>query len=280
MQSVLNALRVLEEVSARQPIGVADLARTLDLPKSSAQRALRTLHTAGWIRPAGGEVTRWVLTTKALQVGRRATGELGLRDVAVPLMEELRRRTDETVHLTVPNGDKVVLIERLETSKPVRIILALGTQLPIHASANGKAVLASSPAEVIERHMAGGLEEFTETTITERERLLAELTLIRERGYATNGGEWRTDVSAVAAPVLDGAGLPIASISVNMPTSRMTPEASAAHGVLVSETARQVSAALGHPRPDKAGATGAGTDAGRPAPTDGPDLSEGIRHPS
>lgn len=74
MQSVLNALRVLEEVAARQPVGVADLARALDLPKSSAQRALRTLDTAGWIRPAGGEVTRWVLTTKALQVGRRATG--------------------------------------------------------------------------------------------------------------------------------------------------------------------------------------------------------------
>ncbi|MGH4034034.1 IclR family transcriptional regulator [Actinomycetota bacterium Odt1-20B] len=248
MQSVLNALRVLEEVSARQPIGVADLARTLDLPKSSAQRALRTLHTAGWIRPAGGEVTRWVLTTKALQVGRRATGELGLRDVAVPLMEELRRRTDETVHLTVPNGDKVVLIERLETSKPVRIILALGTLLPLHASANGKAVLAASPPEVRERHLAHGLEEFTDATVTDRKRLLDELTLIRERGYATNSGEWRTDVSAVAAPVLDASGLPIASISVNMPTSRMTAEASAAHGALVSETARQVGAALDHSR--------------------------------
>ncbi|MFE0100646.1 IclR family transcriptional regulator [Streptomyces sp. NPDC059009] len=248
MQSVLNALRVLEEVSARQPIGVADLARTLDLPKSSAQRALRTLHTAGWIRPAGGEVTRWVLTTKALQVGRRATGELGLRDVAVPLMEELRRRTDETVHLTVPNGDKVVLIERLETSKPVRIILALGTHLPLHASANGKAVLAASPPEVMERHLAYGLKEFTDTTVTDRKRLLDELALIRERGYATNSGEWRTDVSAVAAPVLDESGLPIASISVNMPTSRMTAEASATHGALVSETARQVGAALGDSR--------------------------------
>ncbi|MFE0130918.1 IclR family transcriptional regulator [Streptomyces sp. NPDC059037] len=244
MQSVLNALRVLEEVAARQPVGVADLARALELPKSSAQRALRTLHTAGWIRPAGGEVTRWALTTKALQVGRRATGELSLRDVAVPIMEELRRRTDETVHLTVPDGESVVLIERLETSKPVRIILALGTRLPSHATANGKAVLASRSAEAIEGQLAAGLEEFTETTITDREALLAELALIRERGYATNGGEWRTDVSAVAAPVLDEAGSPVASISVNMPTSRMSAESSAAHGALVRETALQVGAAL------------------------------------
>lgn len=248
MQSVLNALRVLEEVAARQPVGVADLARALDLPKSSAQRALRTLDTAGWIRPAGGEVTRWVLTTKALQVGRRATGELSLRDVAVPLMEELRRRTDETVHLTVPDGDKVVLIERLETSKAVRIILALGIHLPIHASANGKAVLAASAPEVIERQLAPALEEFTEATVTDRDVLRAELARIRERGYATNSGEWRSDVSAVAAPVLNESGTPVASISVNMPTSRMTPESTAAHGALVSETARQVGAALGHSR--------------------------------
>lgn len=248
MQSVLNALRVLEEVAARQPVGVADLARALDLPKSSAQRALRTLDTAGWIRPAGGEVTRWVLTTKALQVGRRATGELSLRDVAVPLMEDLRRRTDETVHLTVPDGDQVVLIERLETSKAVRIILALGIHLPIHASANGKAVLASSPPEVIERQLAKGLEGFTDATVTDRGELLAELARIRERGYATNTGEWRSDVSAVAAPVLGESDTPVASISVNMPTSRMTPESTAAHGALVSETARQVGVALGHSR--------------------------------
>lgn len=248
MQSVLNTLRVLEEVAARQPVGVADLARALDLPKSSAQRALRALDTAGWIRPAGGEVTRWVLTPRALQVGRRATGELSLRDVAVPIMEELRRRTDETVHLTVPDGGKVVLIERLETSKAVRIILALGTHLPFHASANGKAVLAASPPELIERQLAAGLEEFTGATVTDRAALLDELALIRERGYATNTGEWRDDVSAVAAPVLGEAGTPVASISVNMPTSRMTPESTAAHGALVSKTARQVSAALGHSR--------------------------------
>ncbi|MDX6434302.1 MAG: IclR family transcriptional regulator, acetate operon repressor, partial [Streptosporangiaceae bacterium] len=58
MQNVLNTLRVLEEVAARQPVGVAELARATDIPKSSVQRALRTLQTAGWIRPAGGNVTR------------------------------------------------------------------------------------------------------------------------------------------------------------------------------------------------------------------------------
>jgi IclR family transcriptional regulator, acetate operon repressor len=245
MQTVLNAFRVLEEVAARQPAGAAELARVTGIPKSSVQRALRTLHTAGWIRPAGGEVTRWVVTTKALYVGRHAADEFSLRDVAVPVMEDLRRRIDETIHLAIPEGDQVVLIERLETSKPVRIVLALGTSLPIHASAHGKAVLAASHDAMVERVLAAGLPRYTETTITASDALRAELAQIRERGYSTNTGEWRSDVSAVAAAVLDHAGQPVASISVNVPTSRMTDEDRSAYGVLVNKTAAEVGAALG-----------------------------------
>ncbi|MFE4959107.1 IclR family transcriptional regulator [Streptomyces sp. NPDC056653] len=248
MQSVLNALRVLEEVAARQPVGVGDLARALEIPKSSAQRALVTLQSAGWIRQVGGGSTHWVVTTKALHVGRQASAELSLRDVAVPAMEQLRRRTDETVHLTVPEGtDRVVLIERLETSKPVRIFMQLGMNLPLHASANGKAVLAASPPDVVERYIAEGLPRFTGTTIDDPDLLRAELMATRLRGYAVNGGEWRSDVSAVAAAVVGEAGLPVASISVNMPTSRMTDDLSVEYGLLVRGTALQVSDALGAP---------------------------------
>ncbi|MEV3896544.1 IclR family transcriptional regulator [Streptomyces anulatus] len=250
MQSVLNALRLLEEVAARQPVGVADLARAMESPKSTVQRALLTLHTAGWIRPAGGTSTRWMVSTKALYVGRSATGELGLRDIAVPVMEELRRATDETVHLAVPEAGNIVLIERLETSKPVRIILPLGQNLPAHASANGKAVLAASSDEAVERHITDGLTRFTETSIVDPRLLRAALAEVRLRGYATNAGEWRSDVSAVAAAVLGDAGLPVASLSVNVPTSRMTEDSRAAFGAAVREAAKTVSEALRRTRGD------------------------------
>jgi IclR family acetate operon transcriptional repressor len=244
MQNVLNTLRVLEEVAARQPAGVAELARATGIPKSSVQRALRTLQTAGWIRPAGGGITRWVVTTKALHVGRHAA-ELSLRDVAVPVMEDLRRRIDETIHLAIPDGDKVVLIERLETSKPVRIILALGMSLPLHASAHGKAVLAVGLAATVDQLLASPLPRYTDTTITDPAELLAELRQIRTRGYSTNSGEWRPDVSAVAAAVMNDTGHPVASISINVPTSRMTDESRSAYGALAREAAAAVSAALG-----------------------------------
>jgi IclR family acetate operon transcriptional repressor len=237
MQNVMNTLRILEEVAVRQPAGVGELSRSLGLPKSTVQRALRTLDTAGWIRPAGGEVTRWVLTARALHVGRHATGELSLRDAAVPVMEDLRRRTEETIHLSVPEGDSAVLIERLETPKVLRIILPLGKALPVHASANGKAILAHAPSEMIERLLTAGLPRHTGTTTTDPGKLRAELALIRERGYATNSGEWRDDIAAVAAPVLGRGGRPVASISISVPSMRMTEDLYPEYGRLVIEAA-------------------------------------------
>jgi IclR family acetate operon transcriptional repressor len=245
LRNVLNTLRVLEEVASRQPIGVGELARVLDMPKSSVQRALVTLHTAGWIRPAAGEVTRWVITTRALAVGGRASGDLDLRGAALPIMEDLRRHTEETIHLTVPEDGKMVLIERLETDKPVRTSMALGHALPLHASANGKAVLANSSPEVIRPLLADELPRYTDTTITDPDELRAELAAIRERGFAVNHGEWRSDVGSVAAAVMGGHETPIASLSVNIPISRLTQESEADFGAAVSEAASSLSARLG-----------------------------------
>ncbi|MFJ4651546.1 IclR family transcriptional regulator [Nocardia sp. NPDC088792] len=244
MRNVLNTLRVLEEVAARQPVGVGELARILDMPKSTVQRALVTLDEAGWIRPASGEITRWALTTKALAVGSRAGGDLGLRGAALPIMEDLRRRTEETIHLTVPEDGKMVLIERLETDKPVRTNMALGHSLPLHASANGKAVLAHSNPEALRQLLADELPRYTDTTITDPGELRAELADIRERGYAVNRGEWRSDVGAVAAVVLGADGQPIASLSVNIPFSRLTAESEPGFAAAVSAAAAALTARM------------------------------------
>jgi IclR family acetate operon transcriptional repressor len=245
VRNVLSTLRVLEEVASRQPIGVGEFARVLDMPKSSVQRALVALDTAGWIRPASGGVTRWVVTTKALAVGGRASGDLDLRAAAVPIMEDLRRHTEETVHLTVPEGGKMVLIERLETDKPVRTSMALGHALPMHASANGKAVLANGSPEVVRQLLADELPRYTDTTITDPDEMRAELAEILRRGFAVNHGEWRPDVGCVAAAVMGGHENPIATLSVNIPISRLTQESEVDFGAAVSEAASGLSARLG-----------------------------------
>lgn len=244
MQSVINTLRVLEAVATRQPVGVSELARSLQLPKTSVQRGLHALSTADWIHPVGEEVRRWALTSKALHVGMHSADNLSLREAAKPVMEELRHKTEETIHLMVPEGNQTVLIERLETPKPVRIILPLGSSSPIHASANGKAVLAAMTPDQVKRVIVNGLPRYTDTTIVDPDELHTELAAVRDHGYATNTAEWRDDIAAVAAAIHGNGGQPLASISVSTPLNRMPPERRPHYGTLVQQAAHRISTAL------------------------------------
>lgn len=251
MRTVLTAFRVLEEVAYAQPAGVGDLSRKLRLPKSTVQRALQTLWTAGWICPDGTETTRWVLTTRALHIGQRAIADLGVRDAALPMMRELRRETGETAHLMVLQEGRAVLIERVETEHPIRAVIPLGSTVPLHGSSNGKAMLAHRSPEEVLAILGGRLERHTERTIVDWTEFHAELDSVRRRGYATNVGEWRTDITAVASPIFDVDGRVSASLSVSAPGSRMPADLRESYGALVTEAARRVSATLGHrPPPD------------------------------
>lgn len=240
---MITALRVLDEVAANEPVGVSELARLLELPKSSVQRTLRTLHSAGWIQPVGVEMTRWGLTTHMLRLGQRAAGGLTLRDVAVPVMEELRAATEETVHLAVPEQHRVIVIERLDSPQPVRTYIPLGMAAPIAASANGKAILATYADRELEALLDAGLPAYTASTVTDREALLTDLDRIRRRGYATNDEEWRSGVSAVAAAVMAN-GHAVAGISVSTPTHRMSADLQTRYGGLLTDAVRRIGSML------------------------------------
>jgi DNA-binding IclR family transcriptional regulator len=246
MRTVLSAFRVLEEVAYAQPVGVGELSRALRLPKSTVQRALRTLWTAGWICPAGAEVTRWMLTTRALHIGQHAVADLSVRDASVAIMHELRDRTGETIHLMVREGDRAVLIERVETRHAVRAVVELGSSVPLHGSSNGKAMLAPLSHERIKSIIGTDLERYTDSTIVDWDEFLAELAEVGKRGYATNLGEWRTDIAAVAAPIFGHDGEPVGSLSVSTPDSRMPEHLRESYGALVAEATRRISATMGY----------------------------------
>ncbi len=222
MRSVINALRVLEEVAERQPAGVGEVARALGMPKTSVHRALATLRDEGWLRSTGGERPRYVLTSRLLNVGRNASPDLGFREAALPEMVRLRDATNETIHLSLRDADSVVLIERVDCTQAVRTYNALGAHAPMSASASGKAVLALLPHEEIDRIIAAGLPTYTAHTIVDEAALRADLATIQRCGYACNTGEWRPDVTGVAAAVRGDDGMPLGAINVSAPASRTT----------------------------------------------------------
>lgn len=228
MQSSVTTLRVLEIVAERQPVSVAEVARALAKPKSTAQRTLVTLHDAGWIRPSGSDRTRWVLTTRVLDLARHVANEVGLREVARPVLERLCRDTRESVTLMVREGAEAVSVDFLEGSHSVRFVKPVGVRNPLHAGANGKAILAHLPEDEIRAYLAGELAPVTGRTVTSPRTLRTQLARIRRDGYAVSRGEATRDAGGTAAPVFDPAGRVIASVAATAPLSRMTGDDDAA----------------------------------------------------
>jgi IclR family acetate operon transcriptional repressor len=243
MNSVKTALRVLEAVAAHQPAGLSDLTRRLGLPKSTVQRCLATLHDAGWIRPGGHELTRWVVTGRAFSVGSQVANTRNLREVALPALSDLQAVTLETIHLMVPDDAEMVLIERLDSAHELRTFKPLGSRAPLHATSNGKAVLAHLPAEEAGAYLSAHLEPVTTHTVTDPAALRGQLDTVRRRGYAINEGELHDGVTSIGAAIVSD-GRPVASLSISAPSSRLTPEKYTDYGNRVMAAAHQIATAL------------------------------------
>lgn len=241
VQSARTTLTVIEEVGRKQPVGVSELARSLGLPKTTVQRSLVTLCDAGWLICDDG--SQWSLSAKVADLGRLASGNR-LREAALPVMRRLREETAETINLMAVEGDVVRLVETLDSSLPVRIVSRIGSHAPLHASGNGKAVLALLPDEAVESYIRRGLARHTPRTITDGQALAKELRAIRRRGYAVNRGEYEPDVASVAAAVV-GATAPVGSVSVSLPAHRLNDGVIPELGRLVSGAAAEIGAALG-----------------------------------
>jgi IclR family acetate operon transcriptional repressor len=248
MESVRTALRVLERVGELGQAGLSELARALGEPKSTIQRDLMALHAAGWIRPVEKHGRRgWALSAKVATLARRVEPARGLREQALAAMEGLRERTRETVHLTILDGERVVLIERLDSPQTLRTVRPLGASAPLHATSNGKAILSRLPQAALDAYLARPLAAVTARTLTDPAALARSLAEARRAGYALGDRELDPEVRAVAAAIVSETGEPIAAMSISCPASRFPDALVESYGALVREAAAQVSAALAAP---------------------------------
>ncbi|MGA2952033.1 MAG: IclR family transcriptional regulator [Caulobacteraceae bacterium] len=237
-----TALRVLELIGEVGQAGVSDLARATGEPKSTVQRNLITLHEAGWIRPVeGGKRRRWTLSPRVLLLARRLQPVERLRSHALPVMERLRDHTQETIHLTLRDGNLVVLIERLDSPRTLRTVRQLGDAAPLHMNSTGKSILAHLPEADRAAYLTRRLGAPTPRTLADPAALARDLELIRQRGFAFNDGELDLEVRAVGAPIRLGTGEPVAAISISCPAARLPDSLVEAYGALVRDAAADIS---------------------------------------
>jgi IclR family acetate operon transcriptional repressor len=161
-------------------------------------------------------------------------------------MERLREITDESVRLWGHDGDRIVLLENMESRQAVRSVLQPGgTTIPLHASAAGKAMLARLPDDEVDHFLDQPLVALTPQTITDPEILRGQLRAIRRKGYAETHREAWKDVGAVAAAIHDPSGRPLAAIALALPMHRLTEAITKRYGKAVAEATRALSQQLG-----------------------------------
>ena len=246
VKSVWRTIKILDSFGSEEGMGVTELSKKLNFPKSSVHEILTTLVKEN-ILEKDGDKNRYYLGIKLFELGNRARANLEIRKVATPFLKELNGKLDETVHLTVLDNGEVLYVECFESTKRLRTYSVIGIRAPLHCTAVGKAILASLSEDDIERIIrTKGLEKFTENTITDQDLLLEDIKQIVQRGYAVDNMEHEEGVRCVGAPIRNHIGAAFASISVSGPSQRIRPERIPQIAKKVISTANEISRKLGY----------------------------------
>jgi DNA-binding IclR family transcriptional regulator len=241
-----HVVAILDCFSPDHPeLGVREVARLANLSTSTAGRLMAEMKGIGILQQ--NSATRgYALGSRILAWSGVYLDALDLRTVALPLMEDLRRITGETVTLYFLDGKERLCVERMESRQNVRMVSRVGHRLPLHAGSAGKAILAFLPRERVEEiFRTTEMKNLTENTIVDPEVLRAELAKIHQVGYAVSHGEWIMEASGVAAPIFRKGGEVVGAISISGPSSRFTAHNVQKFAADVVQAAGQISQFLG-----------------------------------
>lgn len=243
-RSVTTAFRILESVAQLQPAGLSDLSRATGTPKATAQRMLITLEELGWIEKSSDSDSKWSIAIHAYAITSKGSTGSSIRDAALGPMNALQIDTSETVHLAVPDSTQMVVIERLDTPHILRAFLALGSRLLMHASSTGLAYLASTRDSFVSEYLKSPLEMSTPYTLSDADAVRREIAEIRHRGYSINQEGLSVGITSLGAAIVTRESVPVGSVSVSGPSSRITEEKFAQYGEAVMSAARSISAGM------------------------------------
>lgn len=242
MQSADRALAILTAFDEGRPdLGVSELAAELGMHKSTVSRLLAALERRGLVRREG---ERFAPGPELARLGTLAIRGFTLAGAARTPLERLAERTGETVNLAVRDGSRALNVLQVDATHFVGVTDWTGRAAPLHATANGKALLAFGDAGAA----PGRLVRLTPRTIVDRRELRAELERTHRAGFAVAVEELELGLHAVAAPVFDAGGACVAAVSVSGPAYRLSESRLPGVGGLCAETAAEVSARLGFRR--------------------------------
>lgn len=246
ISSVAKALDILTLFSKAHPVlTLTEISRQLEMPKSTAHHLLTTLASYGFIEQT--EEGSYALGKSLIPLTQHVRVNVELRDRAAPLLRALADTCDESVYLTVRDGNTVLYIYAIESSQRLLARTAVGDRAPLYCTSVGKAVLAFlPPSEVEQLYGAEALPAYTRFTLTDLPALQTDLEATRQRGYSLDNQEHELNTFCVGAPIFEASGRVIGACSV----SGIDPQIVGARLPVLAEqvvgTAQEISRRMGY----------------------------------
>lgn len=241
LKGASDCLGILSYVAQNPDATLTKIADNLGETKPKVLRGLRTLIHHDLVRKRADNTYRLGIGTFVL--GIAASSQVDLVRVAMPLMEELGQRINETVQLSIVEGGQSLCIAKFEPSRDLRVHARVGRKRPLYAGSR-KVLLAHMPRSVQERILPETVELLSGCGTRSKARMLKELDQIRAQGHCVSHGEINEQLSAVSVPILSEGGSLLGSMNVALPTFRAGPEVIDLYAVLLKRAAREIVHAL------------------------------------
>ena len=237
LASLLDALSRYQD-----PVSLKELAIVTNLHPSTAHRILNDLVTTRFVDRAEGGNYR--LGMRLLELGNVVKSRLNVREAAIEFMRALHRQTQQTINLSVRQGDEIVYIDRAFSERSgMQVVRAIGGRAPLHLTSTGKLFLSLDEAKAIRAYTTRtGLAGHNKNSITDLSKLEKELADVRANGYARDNEELELGVRCMAAGIRDDSGKMIAGLSISAPADRLQEDWLKD----LIATAEEISATLGY----------------------------------
>jgi DNA-binding IclR family transcriptional regulator len=241
-----RALSILAAFSADRPaLTLSEISRRTGLPLTTTHRLTRELTRWGALEQ--DEAGRHHIGLRLWEVGALARRGVGLREAALPFLEDLYEATHENIQLAVLDGTDAVYVDRISGRKAVHVVTRAGSRLPVHATGVGLVLLAHAPVAILDRVLAGPLKRYTAHTITDHAQLRRVLADVRQSGYVISDRQIELVSISVAAPVYGSLRTVVAALSIVIPAKGTDAQR---YVPAVRATAHGISRALGAPTVD------------------------------
>ncbi|MDF2714148.1 MAG: IclR family transcriptional regulator [Paenibacillus sp.] len=245
VKSADRVLDIFELFAERhEPINLTELSRELDMPASSAYKLLQNLLARGYLESdKQGKTFR--LGYKLFEIGSKYAQRTDLAGEFQFAAQKMIDDINESVFLTIRNGEMALYIAEKQSTHPVRFVSHLGMQLPLHATAMGKVLLSGMTEEEIAKlYPDKQLGKLTDTTITDFGELMKQIDRIRVEGLGYSMGESVHGIRCVAAPIVGASGQVVSALGVSMPESRWEPGMWERIGRSIVQGAKEISTRL------------------------------------